>query len=93
MERKEVQNKKNFDDLIDKLAKMIVERHLGVVAIVFLESVKPLTFLGSQLMVFFDPFVSVFFKPDDYRRFYEMIEDRKNVEKLIEKIEEYENKK
>ncbi len=80
-----------FEELIDKIARMIVQRRLGVVAIVLLESVKPLTFLGSQLMVFMDPFVSAFFKPDDYRLFYEMIEDRKNIDKLIERIEKYEN--
>ena len=80
-----------FEELIDKIARMIVQRRLGVVAIVLLESVKPLTFLGSQLMVFMDPFVSAFFKPDDYRLFYEMVEDRKNIDKLIERIEKYEN--
>ena len=80
-----------FEELIDKIARMIVQRRLGVVAIVLLESVKPLTFLGSQLMVFMDPFVSALFKPDDYRLFYEMIEDRKNIDKLIERIEKYEN--
>ncbi len=90
-EASEVQNKEDFSELIDKLARMIVKRRLGVVAIVMLESTKPLTFLGSQLMVFFDPFISVFFKPDDYRKFYKMIEDRRNVDRLIERIEYYEN--
>lgn len=94
MEKKERDLKdKDFEELIDKLARMIVNRQLSVVAIVLLESVKPLTFLGSQLMVFLDPFISAFFKPDDYRKFYEMIEDRKNIDKLIERIEQYENEK
>ncbi len=92
MEKKIEQSKEaRFEELIDKIARMIVQRRLGVVAIVLLESIKPLTFLGSQLMVFMDPFVSAFFKPDDYRLFYEMIEDRKNVDRLIERIEKYEN--
>lgn len=88
-----IQNKEqeNYEDLIDRLARMVVKRRLGIVAVVMLESVKPLTFLGSQLMVFLDPFVSAFFKPDDYRRFYRMIEDRSNIDKLIERIEKYEN--
>jgi len=90
-EASEVQNKEDFSELIDKLARMIVKRRLSVVAIVMLESTKPLTFLGSQLMVFLDPFISVFFKPDDYRKFYKMIEDRRNVDRLIERIEYYEN--
>jgi len=94
LEKKERDLKdKDFEELIDKLARMIVNRQLSVVAIVLLESVKPLTFLGSQLMVFLDPFISAFFKPDDYRKFYEMIEDRKNIDKLIERIEQYENEK
>ncbi len=92
-EEKKIQNQDDFDALIDKLAKMVVERHLGVVAIVLLESIKPLSFLGSQVMVSLDPFVAAFFKPEEYRKFYRMIENRENVEKLIKKIEEYENEK
>ena len=92
MEKNQIEEKeKRFDELIDRIARAIVQRRLGVLAIVLLESVKPLTFIGSQLMVFLDPFVSAFFKPDDYRLFYEMLEDRKNVDRLIEKIEQYEN--
>ncbi len=87
---KDLKNK-DFEELIDKLARKIVSRRLGVVAIVLFESVKPLSFLGSQLMVFLDPFISAFFKPDEYRKFYEMIEDRKNIDKLIKRIEHYEN--
>lgn len=92
-EEKKIQNQDDFDALIDKLAKMVTERHLGVVAIVLLESIKPLSFLGSQVMVSLDPFVAAFFKPEEYRKFYRMIENRENVEKLIKKIEEYENEK
>ncbi len=93
MEKKEIKKtpEERFEELIDKIAKAIVERRLGTIAIVMLESVKPLTFIGSQLMIFLDPFVTAFFKPDDYRLFSEMIEDRKNLEKLIERIEQYEN--
>ncbi len=77
--------------LIDDIARAIVRRKLTVPAIVFLESVKPLTFLGTQVMVFLDPFIGAFFAPEKYRRFYNLMEDRKNVELLISRIEHEED--
>ncbi len=59
-------------------------------AILFLESSKPLSFIGSQFMVFMEPFVKTFFTVRSYERFAEMMEDRDNYERLITKIEAHE---
>lgn len=78
----------DFSDLMAKIARAVVERQLTVPAIVFLESVKPLSFLGNQLMILLNPMVSLIVTSKDYYRFVRMIEDRDNVEKLIEEIED-----
>jgi len=83
---------KDDDALIDALATRVVRMGLGVPAIFFLESSKPLSFLGSQLLVFLEPFVKTFFDIKSYDRFYTLMEDRENVEKLIQRVEDLEEK-
>ena len=62
-------------------------RQLTAPAILFLESMKPMSFLGGQLMAFFSPFVHLVLKSSAYDRFAEAIERRENVEYLIQRIE------
>ena len=73
--------------LLDSVAARIARMGLGVPAIFFLESSKPLSFLGSQFLVFIEPFVKTFVDIKNYDRFCLMMEDRNNVEKLIQKVE------
>lgn len=49
------------DDLamLDELADAIVRRHLGTPALFFLESMRPLGFIGSQLMIVLRPLVAI----------------------------------
>ncbi|MBN2537244.1 hypothetical protein JXB37_03095, partial [candidate division WOR-3 bacterium] len=49
------------DELFDKLAGRIVDLRLTPVAIVMLESGKPVSFVGSQLMVFLQPIITAVF--------------------------------
>jgi len=60
---------------------------MTVPAIFFLESMKPLSFVGSQAMHFFEPFVNAFFPVRDYERFALLMERRENLELLLVKIE------
>lgn len=86
------EKKDDYRDLIEKIAQKVVQWRLSVPAIVMLESSKPLSFVASQVMVFFEPIVSaLFFSPRDYKRFYELLEDRENVEKMIQEIERQED--
>ncbi len=78
----------DYDDLAKRIARKIVERDLTVPAVIFLESIKPVSFLGSQMLVFANPIVSLLVQSGDYYRFVRMIEDRENVEKLTVAIEE-----
>ena len=78
----------DFSELTARIALKVVERQLTVPSVVFLESVKPLSFLGNQMLIFLDPVLSLVVDSKDYRKFVRMIEDRDNVEKLICAIEE-----
>lgn len=82
----------DYKDLIEKVARKVVQWRLSIPAIVLLESSKPLSFVASQVLVFFEPIVNaLFFNPKDYRRFYEMLENRENLELLIQEIEHQED--
>lgn len=77
------------DDVLDRLAKKAVERGMSVPAIVFLESVKPLNFIASQVMVFFEPIVQTIFNFRDYNTLRSALEKRQSLEILLLKIEKY----
>jgi hypothetical protein len=75
--------------VMDKLAKFTTRKGMTVPAIMFLESVKPLNFIGSQTMVFFEPIVQALFTIRDYNTLRCALEKRETIEILILKIEEY----
>ena len=77
--------------LLLELARKTVNRRMSVPAIFFLESTKPLSYVGSQAMVFFGPFVRLLFESPNYYRYSEMLEDRDNLELLLRMIEELES--
>ncbi|MBI1795972.1 MAG: hypothetical protein HY076_08955 [Candidatus Eisenbacteria bacterium] len=73
--------------LLDRAAARIVELHMEVPAILTLESVRPLTLVAGQAMIFFEPMVQALFRLGDYRRFTALIERRGTPPLLIERIE------
>ena len=76
--------------MLDRLARTAVKYHLTVPAILFLEASKPLSFVGNQLMVFFQPMVGAIYSDPDYDHAMRLLEDRENMEILIRRIEELE---
>jgi hypothetical protein len=82
--------KLSSDDRIflDELADGIVRRRLGSAALFFLESTKPLGFLGSQVMVFLQPIVgTIWSSPARWDRLQKLLEIRGSVELLVRRIE------
>lgn len=73
--------------ILEQVAQYIVKRRLSAPAILVLESMKPLSFLGGQLMAFFGPFVHLIVDARSYNTFAEAIERREHVEHLISRIE------
>ena len=77
--------------IITKLAEQIDKHGMSTPAIFFLEMVKYVSFLGSQLMVFFGPIITVFVEGHQYYEIAELLEDRDNVEFLLTEIERLES--
>ena len=81
--------------LISDLAEKIVKHGMAVPAIFSLEMVKYMSFIGSQLMVFFGPVITVFIQSESYYKMTHLLEERQNIEFLMLEIEriESDNKK
>jgi len=79
------------NDFIDKIAKKLVDIGMEAPAILVLESARPLSFIGSQMgRAMIAPWFGIFgwgamTKADNYM---EIFEDSKNIEKLVQRIEE-----
>lgn len=75
-------------ELINRLANAIAQHGLKAPAIWFLEMHKPLHFLGAQALVFFEPLLSSFWNGALVRDWALLLEDRGNIELLLERLEE-----
>jgi len=76
---------KKRDQMIEAVAQRVQQFGMLVPAIFFLEMNKPLSYIGAQAMHFFSPIIGVLFPTfEDYAYF---LEDRENVELLIQKLE------
>ena len=74
--------------LLDELADALVARRLATAALFFVESIRPLGWLGSQLMVFLRPMVSVIWlDPRRWDQVQRMLEIRGSTELLARKLE------
>jgi len=74
--------------LIDKAAHFIAERRLSPAALMTIESLRPLNFIGSQIMYMIMPFAELFFNPRQYQEFAAMMENDEYIKILLERIDE-----
>lgn len=80
---------KEEEELMDRLSKRIVDMKLTAPAIFLLETSRPLNFVGSQVLAFFEPIVKSFFNWKDYERIRLILERRNSISTILEKIEKY----
>lgn len=80
-------------DILDKVAKKIKKMKMETPAILFLETVKPLNYVGSQTMTFFRPIVHSIFDCIQYDKFAALLEHRNCIEELLTRIEREQNGK
>ena len=79
------------DEMIEKIAQKIHSYGLDLAAILMIESIKPLSFIGTQMGRFFVfPILPIFGDNIGITggRFLQIFEKRENVEKLIKAVEE-----
>jgi hypothetical protein len=79
------------DEMISKIAEKIHQYGLDVAAILMIETIKPLSFIGAQMGRFFvSPFLPALGEDIGMsgEKFLQIFEKRENVEKLIKAVEE-----
>lgn len=74
--------------LFAKLGAWLATRSLETPAILFLETVRPLSFVGAQGMHFLEPFARAIFDITEYERLARLLERRENIEVLVRAIED-----
>ena len=72
--------------LAERFARFVVNRDLTAPAVTVLESSRPYTFLGSQLLTFMSPFIHILFRGQDYDRFVRFIEKRRSVDHILDAL-------
>jgi hypothetical protein len=77
--------------LLQKIAGLIVKRGMAAPALLFLESVGPLNFLGGQIVHGLKPFLDLVCDPIELERLATILERRDSVDKLIMLIQEATN--
>ncbi|MCK5074087.1 MAG: hypothetical protein KAQ98_11725 [Bacteriovoracaceae bacterium] len=74
-------------EFLNKIADFIVKKGLDVVAVLYIESMRPLHRLSSNLVTFFEPFVSVAVSGNKIAMLRECLEDERYIDYLLERIE------
>ena len=80
-------------EIIEKNAKYIVSKGMGTIAILFIDSMSPLSFVGSQLLHIANPVLTLIPYFKDFDKVAEMMEDKDNVDYFLTRVEYYMNLK
>lgn len=80
-------DKKTFEPLIERLARWVVGRRLTVPVIFMLEMHRPMSFITSQFLVMFTPFLSLTFNGDELKSLALLLERREGIEWILLGIE------
>ena len=72
--------------LLEKVADRVIKYRMAMPAILFLESVRPLNYVGSQAMVFFAPVVHSLFSAREYDEIQEALEHRDTISYFIDSL-------
>jgi hypothetical protein len=76
------------DRAVERVAALTVRFGMTAPTILFLESVRPMSFVGSQAMLVLSPFVNVLASRAEWDALQTLLEDRRGIEVLIARIEE-----
>jgi hypothetical protein len=74
--------------LLEKVARVITRRGMALPALLFLESLGPLNFLGSQVLYGLRPFLELVCGATEMERLAVLLERRDSVSRLIAIIQE-----
>jgi hypothetical protein len=74
-------------ELMERVADVIVKRGMAAPATVFLESMGPMNFLGSQALHLFTPIIECAFNVKEVEQVARLLERRDSIPRLIAIIE------
>lgn len=74
-------------ELMERVALVVVKRGMAAPAMMFLESLGPMNFLGSQALHFLSPIMDCAFQMKDLERVARLLERRDTITRLIAIIE------
>lgn len=74
--------------LLERVADAIVKRGMAAPATLFLESMGPMNFLGSQALHFLTPILEMAFNTKEVEQVARLLEQRETIPRLIAFIEE-----
>lgn len=75
------------DRWLERMAEEVVRRRMETPAVMALEMHRPLAFLGSQAVIVATPFIAPFVGPENVLKFSRLMQERGNIERLIDRIE------
>lgn len=79
--------------IVDRLCREVVKRRMTAPALLALECSRPMNYLGSQAMHFFQPMASVLVSPKHWDAFAAFLERRGSLEHLARRIEDLERER
>lgn len=74
-------------DAVDRVARFIVRFSMTLPAILAIESMRPLGFVGSQFMHMLTPSLGVFLTTDQWNALASLLEHRRGVDVILNRIE------
>jgi hypothetical protein len=77
------------DLLIERLAQKVSRWGLTAPAILFLEANKPFSFIGSQVLLFFQPLLGFLLGDEVIGGYAQLLDDQANVERLLHLLEQH----
>ncbi len=75
-------------ELFGRLADRVVNLGFALPAVLFLETMRPVNFIGSQVMLFFHPMLRSFFTLREYDLLQQALERRESMGYFVDIIEE-----
>jgi hypothetical protein len=74
--------------IVERLCQQVVARGMTTPALVFLETARPLNYVSSQVLQFFNPILTLVADPAACRELAEFLEHRGSIDYLCRRIEE-----
>ena len=75
-------------EIVEKISRYIVKKRMAAPALMTIESLRPLNFIGSQLLYFLAPFAEVIFNAKEYQEFAALLEKDEYIKLMLKRIDE-----